>query len=628
MRFRFAGCYSLHLIMHFQIYIPHDICQEKRGHLLGFKIRNVYIVIQRIDNITEKSAILSDVDFRPIGYLNESLRLLDENTISLRYEKRHRKLVPVTETIDTYTIVSFSPPNLRNLEYFTVRPILLHSTGSTQLDTTLIDKIARYPARTLEEKLTFVSEDSILDKINRCQKIRAHLVSNSLSLDPILRSAASNVKRFLQRVFFAIFSTLVSWLLALTIPLLNLLNQDFYGSSPVKVSVWCKQLDLRLRQISYFPIQFLCYYDPSIMSISFLEQLELPETNKRHNINNSNYINLYNSLWLIVNDILVGTTAYRMYMHSGGKLASLFNEYGLRRIAFEQLHQSISWVGSDHPAGFKLNNELGQFMQGLFLWTIETWRVVFEDLIKIGESDLWLSTVVKYWFFVSSWCGISFSVAAFIDYVRLATLHIYYFNIATTKIFHRQVEMLKSLTQLFRGKKYNVLRNRIDNLDEDQFHIDQLLLGTFIFMILIYLLPTTFAFYLLFFLCRVAILLVLKIGNKIILTFNLYPLFVILLKLKNSRRLQGGIYFETQGSYHNCNWLTMENRALTFDEILGNFIKVFRQEGKFKRLAMNFVEGYEIVLRDTQSMKFHYLMLPGNYDQLVNVWQSTNVFNN
>ena len=611
--------------MHFQIYVPHDVCRQTKGQLLGYEIQNVYVIIQRVDKLSRKAYLPSDPDLKHIGTINEDVHSDDASHIHLRYNEVHKRLVVVSGSGDTYTIVSFSPPNLRNLEYFTVRPILLQSTGLTQHDTTLIDKVARFPAITLESKLVFVSEDTVLDKINRCQKIRSHLAPIRFILEPKLVSAATSVKTIVRSTLFSIFYSLMSWLLALTIPLLRFLNHEYHGTSSVKVSVWCKQLDLRLRQISYFPVQFLCYYDPSILSSNFLEELDLPATNQRHNINNSNYINLYNSLWLIVNDILLGSTAYRLYMHSGDRFVTFFNESVLSNLAYDNLQHLIGWVGSDHPAGFKLNNELGQFLQNLFVWTLETWRVVFHDLIKIGQSDLWLSILIKYWFFVSSCCGVSFIVAAFIDYVHFATLHIYYFNIATTKIFHRQVEMLKSLTQLFRGKKYNVLRNRSDNLEEDQFHVDQLLLGTFIFMILIYLLPTTFAFYILFFLCRVVILVTLKIGDKIILTLNLYPLFVVLLKLKNSRRLQGGIYFEAQGSHDNCNWLNMENKALTFDEILGNFVKVFREEGKFKRMAMNFMEGYEIVIKDTRSMKFHYLMLPGNYDKLINVWQSTNV---
>ena len=52
-----------------------------------------------------------------------------------------------------------------------------------------------------------------------------------------------------------------------------------------------------------------------------------------------------------------------------------------------------------------------------------------------------------------------------IDGINLITLHIYGFIIVQQKIYRRQLEIIKSLFQLFRGKKYNVLRNRIDNLN-------------------------------------------------------------------------------------------------------------------------------------------------------------------
>lgn len=50
--------------------------------------------------------------------------------------------------------------------------------------------------------------------------------------------------------------------------------------------------------------------------------------------------------------------------------------------------------------------------------------------------------------------------------------------------------------RLFRGKKNNVLRRRIDSCD---YSLDQLLLGTMLFTLLAFLFPTTFVYYLLFF---------------------------------------------------------------------------------------------------------------------------------
>lgn len=630
--------------MHWQVYVPIDLGPKSSGFLLGYKISNVYVVIQTSERNFGKEKAFGDSELRHLGLINMELGKVGQeigcsDLIHLTYDRKERNFTvemtgkPTHDEVhgkihssvffgaDTFTVITYSPPNLRNLEYFTVRPILLQSTGLKPRDQTLIDKVAVFQAQADEN---YVSEDAILDKVNKCQRIRARLNEKRAkeTKQRFLVGAIHALKSMVRRLFFSVFSWLVASMLSLTIPIISTLNQEHHGTSLVKVSAWCKQMDLRLRQISYFPIQFLCYYDTLILSLNFLEELELPDLNLRHNINNSNYINLYNSLWLIVNDVLLGSTMHRLLVNNQEKVLKVLNQLLIRKYAFAELSKLIKWVGSDHPAGFKLNNELGQFLEGMFVWTLETWRVIFGELVLLGESQLIISECMQLFFFLSCCCGFSFIVAIFIDYVNLASLHIYYFNIATTKIYHRQMEMLKSLTQLFRGKKYNVLRNRIDNLEEDQFRVDQLLLGTFIFMILVYLLPTTFAFYFLFFCSRAGILVLVKIGEKLILTLNLYPLFVILLKVKNSRRLQGGIYFEHLGSSKNCNWLAMKNKALTFDEILGNFITVFRHEGKFQRLGLNFLEGHEIAIKDTRPMKFHYLMLPGNYAKLLDVWQN------
>lgn len=83
------------------------------------------------------------------------------------------------------------------------------------------------------------------------------------------------------------------------------------GLSLVGVSRVFRQLDLRLKQFNYFPTQFLCYYyDKNILYSR--NSLKLPIFNDNLNINNSNYINLYNSIWLIFNDILIGVTLYHI----------------------------------------------------------------------------------------------------------------------------------------------------------------------------------------------------------------------------------------------------------------------------------------------------------------------------
>jgi len=127
-------------------------------------------------------------------------------------------------------------------------------------------------------------------------------------------------------------------------------------------------------------------------------------------------------------------------------------------------------------------------------------------------------------------------ISLFADLVSLLTLHIYCFYVASARIFHWQLSIIISLFHLFRGKKRNVLRHRIDSCDYD---LDQLLLGTILFTLLVFLLPTVFVFYLTFATARVAVILskcVLEVG---LACLNHFPLFAVMLRVKDPKRLPG-----------------------------------------------------------------------------------------
>ena len=55
-----------------------------------------------------------------------------------------------------------------------------------------------------------------------------------------------------------------------------------------------------------------------------------------------------------------------------------------------------------------------------------------------------------------------------------------------------QYKGLLALWRLFLGKKYNPLRDRVDSADNN---VEQLFLGTIIFTILLFLIPTTVTFF-------------------------------------------------------------------------------------------------------------------------------------
>ena len=139
----------------------------------------------------------------------------------------------------------------------------------------------------------------------------------------------------------------------------------------------------------------------------------------------------------------------------------------------------------------------------------------------------------------SAFAGATMPISMFLDLVTLLTLHIYSFYIASARIFHWQLTIMISLFHLFRGKKRNVLRNRIDSCDYD---LDQLLLGTILFTLQFFLLPTVFVFYLTFACARVGVI-VLKAGLEIGLAcLNHFPLFAVMLRIKDPGRLPGRLF--------------------------------------------------------------------------------------
>lgn len=127
-------------------------------------------------------------------------------------------------------------------------------------------------------------------------------------------------------------------------------------------------------------------------------------------------------------------------------------------------------------------------------------------------------------------------ISLFSDLLSVLTIHIYSFYIASARIFNWQLTILMSLFHLFRGKKQNVLRNRIDSCDYD---LDQLLLGTILFTLLFFLLPTVVVFYLTFASARMAIISLKAALDTLLACLNHFPLFALMLRIKDSRRLPG-----------------------------------------------------------------------------------------
>lgn len=321
---------------------------------------------------------------------------------------------------------------------------------------------------------------------------------------------------------------------------------DWRPESPVSpalkdVSATAQQVDIRLQQFCYWPIQSLTLRKRKRNWASITE-------------NHPEYIRFYNSLWLVANDVIIGMALGSYIIENSGFVASQMDRI-MTTWSIEGLRRMITWL-MGWPGGLKLNTELAEFLGDLFLWVIDHWAgtyrypvasVVFAEL-KITDAMAlfrphlpWIIRTIGY----SSFAGATMPISLFSDLVSLLTLHIYSFYMASARIYHWQLMIIISLFHLFRGKKRNVLRNRIDSCD---YSLDQLLLGTILFTLLFFLLPTVFVFYLLFASARVA-----TIGIKAALEIGLaclnhFPLFALMLRVKDSKRLPG------TSEIHKLSW--------------------------------------------------------------------------
>lgn len=124
------------------------------------------------------------------------------------------------------------------------------------------------------------------------------------------------------------------------------------------MSATAQQIDIRLQQFCYWPIQYLT--------------LRKRRTSWG-SITNSHpdYIRFYNSLWLVANDIILGI-ALGSYIMDNSNLVAARADTIISAWSIDGLRRMIIWL-TGWPGGLKLNTELARFLGELFLWVIDYW---------------------------------------------------------------------------------------------------------------------------------------------------------------------------------------------------------------------------------------------------------------
>ncbi|GHJ85450.1 hypothetical protein NliqN6_1852 [Naganishia liquefaciens] len=278
-------------------------------------------------------------------------------------------------------------------------------------------------------------------------------------------------------------------------------------------SAMSRQVLRRLREMSHFSTEWTAIRSGDT---------GLEEKSRR-------YISFYNTVWLIANDLIIGWTISSILSEQSVTLENTANQ-AFQRLFMWNIMDGLRWL-DDWPVGLKLNTPLSRLFCETYIGMANIWPMTISRTLITTEFILFF---IRY----ASFLGASMFLSALSDIIGLATLHVRLATYVSGAIYRAETIALYSLWNLFRGKRWNTLRNRVDSYD---YGIDQLFLGTLLFTIALFLLPTIATYYLFFATIHLALLYVQGTNDTALSFINSFPLFALMLRLKEPSRLPGGV---------------------------------------------------------------------------------------
>ncbi|GMP86601.1 hypothetical protein CsSME_00039319 [Camellia sinensis var. sinensis] len=187
------------------------------------------------------------------------------------------------------------------------------------------------------------------------------------------------------------------------------------------------------------------------------------------------------------------------------------------------------------PAGFKLNTELARVLGMISLNAIQIWSTLwfFVGSLFIHFVEVLAISAVVF--------GLTTPAALIIDMILLATLHVSTLHWLISHLYSHQIQAITALWRLFRGRKWNPLRQRYDSYD---YTVEQHIVGSLLFTPLLLLLPTTSVFYIFFTIMKTTISFICIAVEFIISVIHATPYIKIFLWFVRPRRFPSGIWFE------------------------------------------------------------------------------------
>ena len=138
----------------------------------------------------------------------------------------------------------------------------------------------------------------------------------------------------------------------------------------------------------------------------------------------------------------------------------------------------MAWLVGSEPGGFKLNDKLNEALGSAVLRVLWPWHAMLRAALVYLDSSLG-GGALRLVLLAPCSVGLSGALCVVSDLLGLCSLHILYLHRAARGLYAAHLAMLHTMYNLFRGRKYNLLRRRTDSCEYD---LEQQLLGTLLFV--------------------------------------------------------------------------------------------------------------------------------------------------
>ncbi|KAK5884527.1 hypothetical protein CesoFtcFv8_018338 [Champsocephalus esox] len=297
------------------------------------------------------------------------------------------------------------------------------------------------------------------------------------------------------------------------------------------LSIWTWICDIRVFSLS--PLRFLSSKLSTCVQLSYRTEHMRTLSSQKPAAGHTEFMRKANMVVSVLLDVALGMLLM-WWLYKDNHISMLANTVvpAADHVA-KELEELLQWL-MGAPAGLKMNRALDQVLGRFFLYHIHLWISYIHLMSPFIEGILWYGGL-------SACFGLTFALSLLSDMVALLTFHIYCFYVYGARLYCLKIYGLSSLWRLFRGKKWNVLRQRVDSCSYD---LDQLFIGTLLFTVLLFLLPTTALYYLVFTLLRLVVVLFQGVLHLSVDFINSFPLFAVALRITRSYRLAEGVKFK------------------------------------------------------------------------------------